>query len=126
MTNKDFELDSEFDIFPSIDRISDNKRITFTERGAADYLSLSPETLRIYRKMRKGPNYYKIERRVVYSKYDLDIYLDRHKVSLISEKEKLISHQMKELENENKELKLKIRKADEKIEALKLEIASLQ
>lgn len=72
---------TEADMGTLINRIPDDERVTYTEKGAADYLSLSPETLKIYRRMRKGPDFSRFGRRVVYTKGALDAYLDRHKVS---------------------------------------------
>ena len=42
---------------------------------AAAYLNLSPGTLEVWRCLGRGPRYYKVGRRVIYRREDLDAYL---------------------------------------------------
>lgn len=46
------------------------------DKKAAEYLGLSVGTLRRRRLLRKPPKYYKVGGRVVYSRGDLDVFLE--------------------------------------------------
>lgn len=50
---------------------------------AAEYLGISPITLRNWRTQKKGPKYHKAGRTVRYARKDLDIYLRQSEVHTI-------------------------------------------
>lgn len=50
--------------------------IFYNTRQAADYLSLQPGTLEIWRFYRKGPKYLKFGRAIRYRQSDLDNYIE--------------------------------------------------
>ena len=49
-----------------------------TEEEAADYIGVSPATLRSWRCRERGPRFIKVGRRVGYLRKDLDAYLSAH------------------------------------------------
>lgn len=53
------------------------------EDAAAEYLSVSSGTLRIWRSKGRGPKYRKIGRMIRYDKSDLDVWLNSHGVLTI-------------------------------------------
>lgn len=53
------------------------------EDGAAEYLSVSSGTLRVWRSQGRGPKYRKIGRIIRYEKADLDSWLNGHGVFTI-------------------------------------------
>ncbi|MGW0035734.1 helix-turn-helix transcriptional regulator [Gordonia sp. NPDC003376] len=54
---------------------------TLDGAAAARVLNTTPGTLATYRYLNKGPKYYKIGRRVVYRRSDLDAWLEAHAVN---------------------------------------------
>lgn len=50
------------------------------EKGASEITGLKLPTLRNYRHLGKGPNYYKIGRAVRYSLADLEQFMEAHKI----------------------------------------------
>ncbi len=50
------------------------------EKDAAEYLQLSPQTLRQYRSNGIGPAYSKTGSTVIYAKKDLDLFLEKTKI----------------------------------------------
>ncbi len=50
----------------------------YTTKQAASYLSLSPHTLIIWRKQKRGPDYVKLGRAVRYEQKSLDEFLERN------------------------------------------------
>lgn len=58
-----------------------------TDTQAAEYLAVSPQTLRGWRVERKGPTYHKHGRAVRYAKKDLDEWLARSRVLTIDSPE---------------------------------------
>lgn len=58
-----------------------------TDAQAAEYLAVSPQTLRCWRSEKKGPTYHKNGRSVRYSKKDLDTWLSRNKMLTIDSPE---------------------------------------
>ena len=50
------------------------------ERGAADFLGVSVRTLQGWRRLNKGPRYYKVSTLVRYRIKDLEDYLAKHVV----------------------------------------------
>lgn len=53
-----------------------------TEKQAADFLNIKPETLRTWRFKRKGPSYHKDGYFIRYSISDLKAYMDGNKIIL--------------------------------------------
>lgn len=51
------------------------------DREAAKVLGLSPQTLRNWRAMRRGPVYRKLHRRVVYLVADLQAFLEARRIA---------------------------------------------
>lgn len=51
------------------------------DKAAAPYIGTTAGTLNTWRYLGKGPKYYKIGRRVVYRRADLDAWLDAHAVT---------------------------------------------
>ena len=51
-------------------------RLLWVESEAADYLRVSPRTLQRHRQQGTGPKFIKAGRRVLYSKPDIDSWLD--------------------------------------------------
>lgn len=62
-----------------IDNITKTPSI-MREKDAAEYLQLSPQTLRQYRSNGIGPAYSKAGATVIYAKKDLDIFLENTKI----------------------------------------------
>lgn len=58
-----------------------------TEGQAAEYLSVSPATLRCWRGEKKGPTYHKNGRSVRYAKKDLDAWLSSNRILTIDSPE---------------------------------------
>ena len=54
-----------------------------TDSEAAEYLGISPMTLRIWRTKKKGPKYHKNGKVVRYARSDLDAYLKKSEVHTI-------------------------------------------
>jgi len=55
-------------------------RVWLAEGEAADYLRLSVHSLRSWRSKGTGPDYFKIQGRVVYGKDVLDGWVQKHRV----------------------------------------------
>lgn len=49
---------------------------------AAKYINLSPQTLHNFRHLRRGPDYIKAGKKVLYDIQDLDGYLESRKIKL--------------------------------------------
>lgn len=50
-----------------------------SEKEAAEYLGLRPNTLSNWRITRKGPPYYRVGGRIIYRLKELEFWLQRHK-----------------------------------------------
>lgn len=59
----------------AIKEISGRQNSRMNEQEAAEYLGISPITLRQWRSEKKGPKYHKFEKSVRYSRSDLDDFL---------------------------------------------------
>ncbi len=57
----------------------------FTTDEAAGYINLAASTLTKKRLYGDGPTYFKIGRRVIYKREDLDVWLERHRRSSTSD-----------------------------------------
>jgi hypothetical protein len=56
-------------------------RNIFNEAGAADYLHQRPRTLRLWRRHRALPHYKLTSKVVLYSRGDLDQWLEQHRIT---------------------------------------------
>ena len=81
------ELANEVLIEIAREQIANNVREVFTTKQAADYLSLSPARLEIWRHEGGGPDYVKLARSVRYRKEDIDAWLASNRRSNTSQQD---------------------------------------
>jgi len=55
-------------------------KVWLDEKEAGRYLSFSVHTLRAWRSKGNGPDYFKLQSRVLYRKEDLDHWVEEHRV----------------------------------------------
>lgn len=56
-------------------------------KDAAEFLGLKPNTLEIWRHLKRGPKFYKVGRCVVYDQADLEAYVKAHGVHTVDSRQ---------------------------------------